>query len=151
MIAYLLRQLTKSIILWFVLDLWPFKILAPTWTQKYFFQKCKQQYWDILNEMKTPWVLVGAARLLITLTPTPPFSFLDYLLGKGGVKKWGFPLGFEPGTPHTTMHCLPMARHPGVTARAAISFPYETRFYDVIGLSAFSSLPLVGFCWTVDG
>ena len=61
MIAYLLRQLTKSNILWFVLDLWPLKILAPTWTQIYFFQKCKQQYWDILNEVKTPWVLVGAA------------------------------------------------------------------------------------------
>ena len=25
------------------------------------FQKCKQQYWDKLNEVKTPWVLVGAA------------------------------------------------------------------------------------------
>ena len=87
----------------------------------------------------------------LTLTPSPPFSFLDYLLGKGGVKKWGFPMGFEPGTPRTTMHCSPMARHSGVAARAAISFPYETRFYDVIGLSAFSSLPLVGFCWTVDG
>ena len=35
----------------------------------------------------------------LTLTPSPPFSFLAYLLGKGGVKKWGFPLGFEPGTP----------------------------------------------------
>ena len=61
MIAYLLRQLTKSNILWFVLDLWPLKILVPTWTQIYFFQKCKQQYWDKLNEVKTPWVLVGAA------------------------------------------------------------------------------------------
>ena len=30
------------------------------------------------------------------------------------------------------MHCSPMAGHPGVAARAAISFPYETRFYDVI-------------------
>ena len=28
--AYLLHQLTKSDILWFVLDLWPLKILAPT-------------------------------------------------------------------------------------------------------------------------
>ena len=61
MIAYLLRQLTKSNILWFVLDLWPLKFLAPTWTQIYFFQKYKQQYWDKLNEVKTPWVLVGAA------------------------------------------------------------------------------------------
>ena len=84
--------------------------------------------------------------MLITLTPSPPFSFLAYLLGKGGSKKWGFPLGFKPGTPRTTIHCSPMARHPGVAAQAAISFPYETRFYDVIGLSAFSSLPLVGFC-----
>ena len=57
----ILSQLTKSNILWFVLDLWPLKILAPTWTQIYFFQKCKQQYWDKLNEVKTPWVLVGAA------------------------------------------------------------------------------------------
>ena len=60
-------------------------------------------------------------------------------------------LGFDPGGLPHQMHCAPMARHPGVAARAAISFPYETRFYDVIGLSAFSSLPLVGFCWTVDG
>ena len=61
MIAYLLHQLTKSNILWFVLDLWHLKILAPTWTQIYFFQKCKQQYWDKLNKVKTPWVHVGAA------------------------------------------------------------------------------------------
>ena len=27
----------------------------------FFFQKCKQQYGDKLNEVKTPWVLVGAA------------------------------------------------------------------------------------------
>ena len=26
-----------------------------------FVQKCKQQYWDKLNEVKTPRVLVGAA------------------------------------------------------------------------------------------
>ena len=38
MIAYLLRQLTKSNILRFVLDLWPLKIFAPTWTQIYFFK-----------------------------------------------------------------------------------------------------------------
>ena len=36
MIAYLLRQLTKSNILWFVIDLWPLKILMATWTQIYF-------------------------------------------------------------------------------------------------------------------
>ena len=28
---------------------------------KLYFQKCKQQYWDKLNEVKTLWVLVGAA------------------------------------------------------------------------------------------
>ena len=61
MITNLLPQLTKSNILWFLLDFWPLKILAPTWTQLYFFQKCKQQYWDILNEVKTPWILVGAS------------------------------------------------------------------------------------------
>ena len=61
MIAYLLRQLTNSNILWFLLDFWPLKILAPTWTQLYFSEKCQQQYWDKLNEVKTPWVLVGAS------------------------------------------------------------------------------------------
>ena len=44
------------------------------------------------------------------------------------------------------MPCTPIARHSGVAARAAISFPYEALFYDVIGLSAFSWLPLVAFC-----
>ena len=54
-------------IFWFVLDLWPSKILAPTWPQIcflfvcFYFQKGKQQYWDKLNEVKTPWVLVGSA------------------------------------------------------------------------------------------
>ena len=38
MIAYLLPQLTKSNILWFMLDLWPLKIPVPTWTQIYFFK-----------------------------------------------------------------------------------------------------------------
>ena len=57
----------------------------------------------------------------------------------------GVPPGFEPGASRTTMYCPPMARHPGVAAWAAILFPYETPFYDVIGLSAFSSLPLVGY------
>ena len=44
----------------------------------------------------------------------------------------------------TPLRCL-------VAARAAILCPYDTHFYDVIGLSAFSSLSLIGFCWTVDG
>ena len=35
--------------------------------------------------------------------------------------------------------------------QTAILCPYETRFYDVIGLSTFSSLPFVILCWTVDG
>ena len=49
MIACWLRQITKSNILWFLLDLWSLKILAPTWTQIYLSQKCKQQYWDGIN------------------------------------------------------------------------------------------------------
>ena len=70
---------------------------------------------------------------------------------KGRCQKMGIPPGFRSGDlPHHNA-LFTMARHSGVAARAAISFPYETRFYDVIGLSAFSSLPHVGFCWTVDG
>ena len=61
MIAYLLRQLTKSNILWFVLDLWPLKILAPTWTQIYFFRNASSSTEIKLNEVKTTWVLVGTA------------------------------------------------------------------------------------------
>ena len=40
MIAYLLPQLTKSNLLWFLLDfwLWPLKILPPTWTPLYIFR-----------------------------------------------------------------------------------------------------------------
>ena len=66
----------------------------------------------------------------------------------------GVPPGYELGVSHTTMHFPPLARHWGVAAWAAISCPYEaydTRFYDVMGLSAFSSLLLVGFCWTGEG
>ena len=80
-----------------------------------------------------------------------PFFVSSLSPRKGRGQKMGVPPGFRTGDPRTTMHCSPMARHPGVAARAAISFPYETHFYDVIGLSTFSSLPLVGFCWTVDG
>ena len=61
MITYLLRQLTKSNILWFVLDLWPLKNPCANMDPNLFFQKCKQQYWDKLNEVKTTWVLVDAA------------------------------------------------------------------------------------------
>ena len=39
----------------------------------------------------------------------------------------------------------------GVAAQAAISCPYDTHLYEVIGLSAFTSLPLVGFCWIGEG
>ena len=63
----------------------------------------------------------------------------------------GVPPGYEPGVSRTTMLSPPMACHSGVAARAAISCPYDTPFYDVIGLSAFSSLPLVGFCLTEEG
>ena len=66
----------------------------------------------------------------LTITPFPLFP------RKGRGPKMGF---------------SPMARHLGVAAHAAILSPYETRFYDVIGLTTFSSLPLVGFCWTGDG
>ena len=45
-------------------------------------------------------------------------------------------------------HSPPMARHSGVATWAAILCPYETCFYDIIGLNIFSSHPLVGFCWT---
>ena len=58
----------------------------------------------------------------------------------------GVPLGYEPGASRTTMHCLPRVHHSSVTGRAVSLFPYETPFYDVIGLSTFSSLPLVRFC-----
>ena len=44
----LLLQLTKSSILWFLLDFWPLKILAPIWTQLYFFRNASSSteiYW----------------------------------------------------------------------------------------------------------
>ena len=46
------------------------------------------------------------SKLLFTLTPLPPFSFLDNLLGKGGVQKWGFTPGIElgPPAPQCTAH-----------------------------------------------
>ena len=49
--------------------------------------------------------------------------------------------------PQCTVH--PWHTTYGVAARAVILCPYDTCFYDIIGLWAFSSLPLVGFCWTV--
>ena len=51
----------KSNILWFLLDFWPLKILAPTWTQLFFFRNASSSTEDILNEVKTPWILVGAS------------------------------------------------------------------------------------------
>ena len=43
-----------------------------------------------------------------------PFFILDYLLGKGGVKKWELPVDSNRGFPldlnwasHTTLHCPP--------------------------------------------
>ena len=59
--------------------------------------------------------------------------------------------GFEMGVSHTTMHCPPVVRNSGVAARAAISCPSKSPFYDVIRLGTFSSLLLVGFCWTGGG
>ena len=61
MIAYLLRQLTRSNILWFCALPLTLKNPCANMDPNLFFQKCKQQYWDKLNEVKTPWVLVGAA------------------------------------------------------------------------------------------
>ena len=63
------------------------------------------------------------------------------------------PPGFKLGASRITMQCLPLAlaRHSGVAAWVAISYPFETRFYEVIGLSEFSLLPLVGFCWPGEG
>ena len=49
----------------------------------------------------------------------------------------GFLPGYESGVPRATMHCPPLARHLCVTAWAAILSPYDTRFYDVMGLGAF--------------
>ena len=66
-------------------------------------------------------------RQALTLTPTPPFSFLDYLLGK---------VSFKLGASRTLMHCQPMAHHLGVASQAAISFPYYLHFplLDFVGL-----------------
>ena len=75
---------------------------------------------------------------VLTLNPTRDFSFLDYLLGKGGVQNGGSPWIRTGGLS-------------GVAAWAAISCPHDTCYYDVMGLSVFSSLPLVGFCWTEEG
>ena len=63
------------------------------------------------------------------------------------VQKMGFPPGFELGASHTT------ASRVSLPAWAAISFPYETPFYDVIGLrlNVFLHYPLLDFVglWTV--
>ena len=89
--------------------------------------------------------------LALTLTPTRDFSFVDLSPRKERGPKMGFPPGYEPGgLSHHNALSTP-ARHSGVVAaRAAISCPYDTCFYDVMGLNAFSSLPLVGFCWTEE-
>ena len=57
--------------------------------------------------------------------------FLDFPW-KGRVQKIGVPLVLNWEASRTTMHCPPTARYLGVAALAAISFPYETPFYDVI-------------------
>ena len=58
-IAYLLRQLTKSNILWLLLDFWPLKNPCANMGPILFFQKCKQQNWDKLSEnaMGRPYLL----------------------------------------------------------------------------------------------
>ena len=78
-------------------------------------------------------------------------TVLSYTVWKGRDPKMGVPPGCEPGLSRTTMPFPPLASHSGVAARAAISCPFDTRFYDVTGLSAFSSLPLIGFFWTDKG
>ena len=80
-----------------------------------------------------------------------PNSHQGFSSEREGSKNRGFPPGYESGVSRTTMHCTPLARHSGVAARATILYPYDTRFYDVMGLSAFSSFPLIGFCWTEEG
>ena len=92
------------------------------------------------------FVTVSFDKIVLGFNPNSltPFPFLDYLLGEGRIQN-EVPLGFKPRDSRTIMHCPPMARHLGVATRAAISFPYETHFYDVSGLSTFSSLYLVGF------
>ena len=44
---------------------------------------------DLYHKRNTTIITKGVKNnfLKLTLTPSPPFSFLDYLLGKGGVKK----------------------------------------------------------------
>ena len=79
------------------------------------------------------------------------FSFLDYLPGKGGSKNGGSPQDTNQRVSRTTMHCPSLACHSGIAAWAAILCPYDTCFYGVMGLSIFSSLPLIGFCWTEEG
>ena len=84
--------------------------------------------------------------VFLTRSPTPAFP-------EGEGSKNG---GYSPDTNGggvfcTTMHYPPMAHHSGVAVGTSLSCAYDTHFYDVIGLPAFSSLPLVGFCWTADG
>ena len=61
MVAFWLPQLIKSNIWWFLLDLCSLEYLCTNMDPNLFLQECKQQYWDKLNDMKIPWVLVGAA------------------------------------------------------------------------------------------
>ena len=56
-IAYWSRQLTKSNILLFVLNLWPLEILAPRWTQIYFFRYQSQctRLSESTSKMSNTW------------------------------------------------------------------------------------------------
>ena len=66
---------------------------------------------------------------------------------KGRVQKMGVPPGFELEVSRTTMYCPSMAHHLGVTAWGAISFPFETPFYDVIGLDRCWHIFFTSPCW----
>ena len=82
------------------------------------------------------------------INPNLLVHFLVYRLSprKRRGHQRGLPPGFEPGTSRAQTHSSAMARHSAEAARAAISSPSETAFYDIFGLSAFSRVPLVPFC-----
>ena len=54
-------NLQKSLILWFMLDLWPLKYLCANMRPYCFLHNRNKQYLDKLRVVKTPWVLVGAS------------------------------------------------------------------------------------------
>ena len=60
-----------------------------------------------------------------------------------GQKKGGSPkdLNQEPPAPQSTVHTEPLAHGSGVAARAAILYPYEAPFNEVIRLTYFLDSP----------